>query len=112
MIISLEDLRNIISTAERKTTGYEWSPKKYVIDMYEETEHIRQCDTAFPIQWHRAVTDHFNGLQNIGNWCWGYGENVHGIPLPCCKRSLVILEILLKQDGHHLIFKPNYEEES
>jgi len=55
------------------------------------------CDTAYPLNWGNLVREHF-GLRNIGSWCWAYGDGIDGLPIPCCYRSLTLLESMLGQE--------------
>lgn len=112
MVITLAKIEAII-IAESNRLDSEYNMKRRVIDMYEMEDTIKVCDSAYPIDWQRAVSKVFD-INNIGNWCWAYQPNAaFGIPLPCCQRALTLLEIMMTDKfsinkPERLIYKPNY----
>jgi hypothetical protein len=74
----------------------EMSQKSLSLKAHEKQFGVT-CDTAYPLSWGNLVREHF-GLRNIGSWCWAYGDGIHGQPMPCCYRSLTLLESMLGQE--------------
>lgn len=108
MIISLEAIKHIIRTASQINDA-RFNQKKHCIDLYEQTENIKVCDSAYPIEWRDPCARYFN-IKDIGDWCWAYGPGAsHGIPLPCNERALVLLELMIyKNTDGGLIYMYNY----